>query len=101
MGSHHERSNFALMNHVEDSLPYPWPFDATVDLSSARSNNVINTRQGGGGGRINGSNTCLVIIDMQNDFCKEGGYVHRMGYDISLVQRPIENLRMVLKSARG
>jgi len=103
MGSHHERSNFALMNHVEDSLPYPWPFDATVDLSSAsaRSNNVTNTRQGGGGGRINGSNTCLVIIDMQNDFCKEGGYVHRMGYDISLVQRPIENLRMVLKSARG
>ena len=62
-GKNHGGKNHAflwhsfLMNHVEDSLPYPWPFDATVDLSSARSNNVINTRQGGGGGRINGSNT--------------------------------------------
>jgi nicotinamidase-related amidase len=59
--------------------PYPWPFDG--DLSPA--------------------NTALMIIDMQTDFCGAGGYVDKMGYDLSLTRAPIEPIRAVLAAARA
>ena len=62
-----------------DADPYPWPFD----------------------GDLRPTNTALIIIDMQTDFCGPGGYVDTMGYDLSLTRAPIEPIRAVLAAFRA
>jgi nicotinamidase-related amidase len=59
--------------------PYPWPFDAAATPA----------------------NTALVVIDMQFDFVGLGGYVDRMGYDLSAVRAPIEPIAKLLARARA
>ncbi len=61
------------------SAPYPWPYD----------------------GDFTPGNTALVIIDMQTDFCGRGGYVDKMGYDLSLTRAPIAPIRAVLAAMRA
>ena len=61
------------------SEPYPWPYD----------------------GNLLPSNTALVIIDMQTDFCGVGGYVDKMGYDLSLTRAPIGPIRALLAAMRS
>jgi nicotinamidase-related amidase len=68
----------AGLRHVPAD-PYPWPFDG--DLSPA--------------------NTALIVIDMQTDFCGVGGYVDKMGYDLSLTRAPIEPIKRLLAAMRG
>jgi nicotinamidase-related amidase len=62
-----------------DADPYPWPFD----------------------GAFRASDTALVIIDMQTDFCGIGGYVDRMGYDLSMTRAPIAPIGRLLAAARA
>jgi len=59
--------------------PYPWPFD----------------------GDLLPQNTAMVVIDMQADFCGIGGYVDRIGYDLSLTRAPIAPIQSVLAAMRG
>ena len=61
------------------SDPYPWPFD----------------------GDLRPDNTALIVIDMQTDFCAPGGYVDKMGYDLSLTRGPILPIQHVLEAMRA
>jgi nicotinamidase-related amidase len=45
--------------------------------------------------------TALVIIDMQRDFLEPGGFGEGLGNDVSLLQRVIAPLRVVLAAARA
>lgn len=45
--------------------------------------------------------TALVVIDVQNDFCAEGGLMHEMGKDLSMMKPALGNLRRVLDGARA
>lgn len=61
------------------STPYTWPFDGGFSVQD----------------------TALIIIDMQVDFCGVGGYVDRMGYDITLTRAPIAPIQAVLARMRA
>ncbi len=58
--------------------PYPYPYN----------------------GDLRPENTVLLVIDMQTDFCGVGGYVDKMGYDLSLTRAPVEPIRKVLQVMR-
>ena len=59
--------------------PYPYPYN----------------------GDLHPNNTVLIIIDMQTDFCGIGGYVDKMGYDLSLTRAPIEPIKRLLAVMRS
>ena len=59
--------------------PYPWPWN----------------------GDLRPENTALIVIDMQTDFCGVGGYVDKMGYDLSNTRAPIEPIKAVLAAMRA
>jgi nicotinamidase-related amidase len=69
---------FESMGRYVNADPYPYPYN----------------------GDLRPNNTALLIIDMQTDFCGEGGYVDKMGYDLSLTRAPIGPIKAVLAVMR-
>jgi len=47
------------------------------------------------------SETAVIVVDMQNDFCSNGGLFHRAGINISAVQKAVRPTREVLSAARA
>ena len=65
-------------NKFVEADPYPWPYN----------------------GDLRPENTAFLVIDMQTDFCGPGGYVDKMGYDLSLTRAPIGPIQRVFAAAR-
>jgi nicotinamidase-related amidase len=66
------------MGRTVNADPYPYPYN----------------------GDLRPDNTALIVIDMQTDFCGAGGYVDKMGYNLSLTRAPIEPLKKLLAVMR-
>jgi len=49
---------------------------------------------------IDANKTALLIVDMQNDFCTEGGWLHARGIDISPNRAPIAPLKTLIAHCR-
>ncbi len=58
--------------------PYRWPYNDEIDASR----------------------TAVLCIDWQTDFCGEGGYVDRMGYDLNLTRGGLQPTARVLAAVR-
>ena len=49
---------------------------------------------------VDAAKSALLIVDMQNDFCTEGGWLHSRGIDISPNRKPIEPLQALIGAFR-
>jgi nicotinamidase-related amidase len=68
-----------MANKTVKAEPYLWPFD----------------------GDLRPENTALIVIDMQTDFCGEGGYISLLGYDISNSRACIAPIQKLLTHVRA
>jgi ureidoacrylate peracid hydrolase len=51
--------------------------------------------------KVDPRHAALVLVDVQNDFCAEGGAMHRDGRDLSLVTAMIPRLERLVEAARA
>jgi biuret amidohydrolase len=69
----------AAIAQALEANPYAWPYD----------------------GSFSPDRTALINIDWQVDFCGPGGYVDRMGYDLSLTRAGLPATQRVLEAFRA
>ena len=53
-------------------------------------------------GQLHPRHAALLVVDMQNDFCAEGGYLQReRGYDVSAIPGIAANIARLIDAARA
>jgi ureidoacrylate peracid hydrolase len=50
--------------------------------------------------KIDPVHSALLIVDMQNDFCSEGGFLDKLGADLSGVQKIVPRIRSLSQAAQ-
>jgi nicotinamidase-related amidase len=82
--TYHWKANDKL---VDMSMPLPEPRPVTIACEPQSVTIDLNR-------------TALIVIDMQNDFCAEGGWVHHLGVDYTPNRAPIAPLNKLLPTLR-
>lgn len=77
---------------MENDTAPAW-FDAAADLAHRP---LLTTL----GEKVEPRHAALLVIDVQNDFCAEGGMMHREGRDLGEVQKMARALPRLLDAAR-
>jgi nicotinamidase-related amidase len=75
-------------DHVDMAVPEPAPRRITLEAQPQRI--TLNLRK-----------TAIIIVDMQNDFCSQGGWLDYIGVDYTPARAPIEPLNRLLPALRS
>lgn len=51
--------------------------------------------------KVRPEHTALLIVDVQNDFCAEGGAIHREGRDVSMAAACVPRIETLLEASRA
>jgi len=88
MGASPSQSWLVTPNEVDMTRPAPRLRPLSIE---AEPQNIV----------VDAAKSALLIVDMQNDFCTEGGWLHSRGIDISPNRRPIEPLLAMIAGFRA
>lgn len=50
--------------------------------------------------RLASQRCALVVVDMQNDFCAEGGYINKLGKDVAVYRNVVSSVARLVDAAR-
>jgi len=87
LGLGHRYYWLASENEVDMALPAPAP--VPLRIAAAPQNLVLDARR-----------TAIVVIDLQNDFCTQGGWVDHIGGNYAADRTPIAPLQKLLPDLR-
>jgi ureidoacrylate peracid hydrolase len=79
-----------MVSPAEVDMTRRAPSVAPLRISAEPQDIVVDARK-----------TALLIVDMQNDFCTEGGWMHSKGIDVSPNRKPIAPLRALVDAFRA
>ncbi len=51
--------------------------------------------------KVDPRHCALLLVDVQNDFCADGGAMHREGHDVTMAQQMVPRLERLLEAARA
>ena len=79
---------YATESEINMAMPQPSPVPVTI--ACAPQNVTVDLLR-----------TAIIVIDMQNDFCTQGGWVDHIGGDYRPDRKPIEPLQRLLPALRS